>query len=223
MRSLTRFGVAVAATAFASATAFAGAGAAMAQDLPSTGSVAGDNFTMSSKSTLSAQRTATGISVVYTNNTARSLVCGGVSAPANVITAFDAHVKKHGERSLASEPSAELQAAMAKFEADPSMQNKVFSLGPGGDVTGSDLDSTVIPGGEDPVVAPGKSLTWKVPAPSGYDAAAMVLCMQLNEDATGPEEVFSYAEYLSTTSGGGSGSLGSDGSGSLGSLGSLGS
>lgn len=41
----------------------------------------------------------------------------------------------------------------------------------------------------------------------GYNAAALVLCVQGNEDATGLEDLLAYAEYLYTTGGSGSGSL----------------
>lgn len=100
MRSLSRLGVAIAATALAGTTALAGAGVAGAQGIPDTGSVVGNNFTMSSNSTLSSTRTVAGIDVTYTNRTNKTLACSGISAPENFIEMMDAHVAKYGERSL---------------------------------------------------------------------------------------------------------------------------
>ncbi|WP_314038304.1 hypothetical protein [Dietzia sp. CH92] len=143
-----------------------------------------------------------------------------------MIAAFDAHVKKYGERSLAEGPLGELDEKLGGFESDPTLLGRIFSLSPDGQVIPADADGVeLVPGQNDPLVAPGGTLRWDVPAPTGYNAGAFVLCYEVNSDATDLGDLFSYAEYLSTGTSGGGGLLGSlDAGGSLGSLtGSLGS
>lgn len=217
MRTLTRFGVATAATAIASATVLAGAGAASAQFGGDTGSVAADAFTTTSASTISAERSSDGVTVTYTNRTDRSLACGGVSAPAAVVRVFDDHVKRYGVKSLTERAGLDLQAKLARFdEAD--MVDKVFVL----NIDGSVVSDSGNPdfGDYDFFVDAGKSQTWSVPAPSGYAAGALLVCGEPDEDYDGTDGMpFSYVEYLSTSmSGGAPGSA--DVFGSLGSLGS---
>lgn len=212
MRTLTRLGVAAAATALASATALAGAGVAGAQFTDS-GSVDPGDFTTSSPSTLVSERTADGVDVTYTNKTTRSVGCFGISVPSNVIKTFDDHVKRYGAASLTDANGAKLEDKLAEFNDD--VADKVYILNFDGTVTDGELSTE--PGFGDVLIGPEKSLTWEVPAPTGYAAGALVLCAEPNEDFEDDESMpFSYVEYVSTnTSGGGSGSLGF-----LGSLGS---
>jgi hypothetical protein len=201
MRSLTRLGVAAAATAIASATALAGAGVANAQFGGDTGSVAGDAFTTKSASTITSERTSEGVEVTYTNKTERSLACAGVSAPEAVVRVFDDHVKRYGANSLTEEAGLKLQAKLARFEGED-VEDKVFVLNIDGSVVGGTIDPGL--GDYDYLVDPGKTQTWNVPAPSGYTAGALLVCGDPNEDYDGGEgNAFDYVEYLSTTQGGG--------------------
>lgn len=214
MRTITRLGVAAAATALASATALAGAAAAGAQFGTESGSVAAGDFTMNSPSTLVSDRTSDGVDVTYTNKTTRSVACFGISAPSNVVKAFDDHVKRYGAASLTEDNGAKMEAKLASLSGD--LEGKLFLLGLDGTVSEGELG--IDPGLGDVLTGPGKSAIWDVPAPTGYAAAALVLCGEPNEDFEDEESMpFSYVEYVSTnTSGGGA-------SGSLGFLGSLGS
>ncbi|USX45406.1 hypothetical protein [Dietzia kunjamensis] len=221
MRSSTRLGVAAAAAAIASVTALSGA--ASAQIGGDTGSVAAGDFTTKSPSILVSDRTDDGVEVTYTNKTDRSVACMGYSAPAEVIKAFDAHVDRYGVNSLTADASEAMSDTLEKYETEE-MAARIFGLLFDGTVVGATGGGVGFdPELPDVFIDRDESMTWDVPAPTGYQAEALVLCVEPNEEfdyeaVEGQDAMpFSYAEYVSTTQG--RGILGSlDVGGSLGSL-----
>lgn len=87
MRSLTRIGVAAAATAIASATAFAGAGVAGAQDVEPV---------FNSPSSVSVEGKGAATKVSYTNRSEYDLGCFAYAGPAQLIGDLYGEAKKSG-------------------------------------------------------------------------------------------------------------------------------
>ncbi|MDV8001659.1 hypothetical protein [Rhodococcus sp. IEGM 1408] len=156
---------------------------------------------MNSPSTLTSTRTAQGVTVAYKNKTTSSLVCTGMSAPAEVIGVVDAHVKEYGERSLTDAAMGELQPKVAELEADAAVAGRMFGLNADGSVSGGGMPSS--PGSGSEFIEPGASVTWVVPAPSGYTAEALLVCVEPDMTPVSLGEVYSYAEYVSTPGSGG--------------------
>ncbi|MVZ90165.1 hypothetical protein GQF49_06680 [Microbacter sp. ANSKLAB05] len=88
MRSLTRLGVAAAATAIASATALAGAGVAGAQDV---------DPVFNSPSSVSVSGKGEATEVTYTNRSERDLLCTAFAGPDRLIADFYDYTKKTGD------------------------------------------------------------------------------------------------------------------------------
>lgn len=105
MRTLSRLGVAAAATVFASATALAGAGIAAAEEPAAPKPV----FNSASSVSVSGKGAAT--KVTYTNKSATDLTCYAFAGPDRLIADFYSVSKKSGSLDGAELP-AELEARM---------------------------------------------------------------------------------------------------------------
>ncbi|KAA0918750.1 hypothetical protein [Dietzia sp. ANT_WB102] len=158
MRSLTRLGVAFAATALAGSTALAGAGIAGAEE-------AATKPVLDSASSVSVSGKGKNTKISYTNKSGQDLFCSGIAAPGSLISELYNSIRSMDPNNPGNIPEG-LDEAMTKAAE----QGKVGGYG-GVVENGKTVDLTTgYPGGPDFTLTDGS-----------FVPAAVVVCYGNNE------------------------------------------